>query len=899
MDQNKYIEVRILEPLAEVPTTDTTHEYFIKTLSTIHECDSLKVSHSRVQSDNSCAQRNVAHSTNLKSNVTSFPSSKQKLDSLRNADKPLDIDLLLRCYARNSDMERSINKALARTDDHACKDADLAPLIELGAVCKICDSLEESSSKDSLPLAFRDIVAKLQLTMRQCSNEKLREILSNDPTMKMCEHCGVISCAKPRNTSVESRKSPLMTSYFLNTQMFPDVSSSGDDDAKTCRQVRTINSRREQETKRVGKYRNVQKNGNRSGNKERLDNGKTCGSREISLTVKRENNFPQRIETMVAEREHDNATHEMRSNAINTEALGIDETELRNYVKSSRIKNSKGTIQATIENQSQVETNSNFKERDKNKDDATVDFGGNLLYFNPVDCKGNFVSKNKLSKGKTSLRNDLKLNPNEKVLRDILYEQPESDFADSIPPNCQSLNNRQCTGNKQNQSTNVVNDAAQSANEVTYLARDRVESIERKSKESVSQLDETTRVHSRYPTNRRSFVLHNKRKYNPRLNSEFLIRDKSMSPDEIEGDGTPNVASIDSQNRTKHSRHVEPVQNVKQLESLRCLMEDDSLENCIEASGTLAQTNESNTTLVSSSSAENMIREWVKVPQISEETSVRNETCKNSDSKPQTFSKMSTDGQRDPEDRGAKKSSSKNQTKNHRRSKQTISSIISSSFKLWNSKDSIKDKGSEKRFRKHLFESFKSMKSTKFKELNENSKSLDSSGNNVSNGVENITRRIVYDESSLKHLIDNSGKKMEDILSRYQKILETTERMDWRSFQRFVENLHPDKKNVWRDICKIIDDKVRRITDEDDGTAEIRIEIASVPSREEKTQERGTCSNEIVFEMDITLGDVERYLSGQLPSTEKEQLDTLKRASEVIKVGNDDVCDIGVASNQA
>ncbi|KOX74506.1 hypothetical protein WN51_00489 [Melipona quadrifasciata] len=831
MDQNKYIEVRILEPLAEVPTTDTTHEYFIKTLSTIHECDSLKVSHSRVQSDNST----IPHSASLKSNVRSFPSSRQKL----NSDKPLDIDLLLRCYARNSDMEKSINRVLARTDDHdhACK--DLAPLIELGAVCKICDSLEVSSSKDSLPFAslLRDIVAKLQLTMRRWSSKKLEEILSNDPSMKMCEHCGVISCARPRYTSVESRKSPLITSYFLNTQMFPDVSSSGDDDAKTSGQARKINSRKEQETKRVGECRNVQRSGNRLGNKGRLDNGKTYGSRETSLTkVKRENNFPHRIETMVAEREH-----EMRSNAINGEVLEMDETELRNCVESSKIKNSKGLVAATTENQSRVETNCNLEEK--------------------VDCEEKFASNSKLNKcKKMSLRKD-QLNSNEKVLRDVLYEQPESDFADSIPPNCQSLNNRQCTGNKHNQSTDVVNGAAQSGNEVAYLARDCDESIERKSEESISKLDETTRVHIRYPINRRSFVLRDK------LNPEISIDDKSTSSDKIERNRVPNVASVDSKNRSKHSRRVEPVRNVKQLESLTCLMEDDSLENCVRASSTLARINESNTTLVSSSSAENMIREWVKVPQISEKTSVRNEMCKSlkSSSVDLNCSEMSTD-EHNPEDRSARKmreSSSKNQTRNHRRSKRAISSIISGGFKLWNSKDSMKDKGSEKRFRKHLFESFKSIKSaksTKFKELSENlSKSLDSS-----NDVRNIARRIIYNESSLKNWMDNGGNKMKDVLSRYRQILESTEKMDWRSFQRFVENLHPDKRNVWRDICKIIDDKVKRITEEDGGTAEMCIEITSVPSRAEKRQERGTCSNEIVFEMDVTLGDVERYLTRRL-----------------------------------
>ncbi|KAK9295866.1 hypothetical protein QLX08_009975 [Tetragonisca angustula] len=875
MDQNKYIEVRIVEPLAEVPTTDTTREYFIKTLSTIHECDSVKVSHSCVQSDNSCAPRNV-----LKSNIRSFPSSKQKL----NSERPLDIDLLLRCYARNSDMEKSINKVLARTDDQACKDTDHAPLLELGAVCKICDSLE----KDSAPFAFllRDVVAELQLAMRRWGDKKLKEVLSNDPSMKMCEHCGVISRAKPRCTSVESRKSPLTTSYFLSTQMFPDVSSGGDDDAKTDGQARRINCRKEQETKRVREYRNVQRNGNRLGKKERMDDGRTYGSREISLTVKRENNFPQRVETMVAEREH-----EMRPDAINREALDTDKTELQDYVESLRIKNFKGTVEATTECQSRVETDSNFEENDRNEGDTTVDFGGNFLYSNRVDCEGKFASRSKLNKCKMSSARKEQLNFNEKVLTDILYEQSESDFADSAPSNCQPLNNRQRAGNKHNQSTNVVNDAAQSGNEVTYLARDRVESTDRKSKESVSQLDETTRVHSRYPTNRRSFVLHDK------LYPELSISDESMSSDRIGRDRVPNVASVDSQNR---SRHVESVWNVKQLDSLACLMENDSLENCVEASSTLAQINESNTTLVSSSSAENMIREWVKVPQIGEKTSVRNETCKTLDLKSppvdSSCSKVSTDGQHDREDRCARQmreSSSRNQTRNHRRSKRTISSIIGGSFKLWNSKDSIKDKGSEKRFRKRLFESFKSVKSVKstklIKELRGNSESLDSS-----NSVQNITRRIIYDESSLKNLTDNSGNKMEETLSRYQRILASTEKMDWRSFRRFVENLHPGKRNVWRDICKIIDDKVKRITDEDDGAAEICIEITSVPSRKEREQERGTCSNEIVFEMDVTLGDVERYHSRQLPSTGKEQLDTLKRANEVIKVGNDDVCDIGV-----
>lgn len=153
MDQNKYIEVRIFEPVAEIPTSDTAHEYSIKTLSTIHECDSAKVAH---------VQRN------LKSNVRNSPFSKQRADPIR-ADGPLDIDLLLRYYACNADMEKSINKVFGEIDEHVSKDVDQGgPLVELAAVYKICDSLK-NSSKSSLVSTFRylDVLAKLQSLVRE------------------------------------------------------------------------------------------------------------------------------------------------------------------------------------------------------------------------------------------------------------------------------------------------------------------------------------------------------------------------------------------------------------------------------------------------------------------------------------------------------------------------------------------------------------------------------------------------------------------------------------------------------------------------------------------------------------------------------------------------------------
>lgn len=720
------------------------------------------------------------------------------------------------------------------------------------------------------------------LQVRRCSNERLDHLLSTDPTLKMCRHCGVVSCTNPKSAFIEQRISPLPTSYFLSTQMFSDIPSSGDDDFRKQHQMGRGGGNKEQTNARLGKYYNVQRKDNRFSRKERMvENGKTYGSREVSLRVKRENNYhlaqpPQRVETMVAERENEDTTQE-----------GSNDEEGKS--QSARAKNSSKA------NSKQICNNVESKEKSR---------GGKF-----------YAEVQSANKKDWRAKDDMNGNEcNEKILRDIVYETPKSELGEAVVENRSSLMSEK--RDDESATTKVVHGANSSGNVMAYLARGRLESMDGREKEPASKSGERACVHhARYANNERSFVLHNNRD----RNSEFLIRERLVPKEKM------------ARSYEKKMIRLEPVQNLKQFRSATCLMEDDSLENC-EPRGEIQidQTNESNTSMVSSSSAENMIREWVKAPL---QRIQDGRYSKSSDtSKPSVID--SKEGRRfwtkeksvhcgegwaeerrnQLENKNADEMEKRSSSKNKYSNRQIISSIVGG-FKLWSSKESISNKTSEKgekrpearksekRFGKHLFESFKTFKSLRSVRSKNSSENKSSSATcSLSDRVGNVTRKIIYNESSLKNVIDkngNYGNKMEDVLLLYRKVLESTEEMDWRSFQRFVENLHPSKRNLWRDICKIIDEKLE-VTRGDDKSAEICIEITSTPFEEGKRKERREgSSNEIVFEMDITLGDMERCLGRQLSSTEEEQLDTLKEPSQVIQVRNGEVCDIEEDSNQA
>ncbi|CAL7937441.1 unnamed protein product [Xylocopa violacea] len=793
---------------------------------------------------------------------------------------PLDIDLLLRRYACNSNMAKSIKEVLGKADDPVSEATMREPLLELGAAHKICTFLKESSSKHSLfsTLRFYDTLTKVDSLIRGYSKETLQEFLSIDPSMKQCKYCGVISCRRSSNVSVKSPRSPPKTSYFLSTKILPDIAKNGDDKLVTRGRVRRNSSKKERVTKRAGNDCDVQENTNSSIRKHK-DDEKICFSKELSLNVDRENksrvNSPQKIEIMAAERENDGETRETRSNSEKT--LEINETELQSHLRNLQTTEQSHNviINDKFKNgvSQQLKIISNSEGNDKAKNYTVANVKNNLLYdsyFNRLNYTSDFIHyapNKKLIKQETLSNSPLSVHKSEeKILKDIHYESSQSHLDDIVDQDCASLNDKKTTEpstiNEQNQITNVVEDTTSFLDAPMNSKREKL----------ISEYDYK---HSKDPNSKRNFVLRRNSDCNPYPNSEYLIRHKFMPSNKAikNRDKSSNILSNNSQNYLEQCKHMEPVKNIQQLSS-PYLMEDDSLENCLKASRTLELPNESNTTVCSSSSAENMIRKWIKLPE---------NNILPIDEKQRSLQVHSgVFLKNDP-------------------SKQAISNAVNGSFKFWNSQESIKHKmdaqgsneiqirGSKKSLRKHLFGCFKnimSTKSIKSKEIDQNAKPPSSSNNNLSGeGVKDISRRIIYRESSLKDAINNNEEydKVNGILLLYRKILEGTEGMDWQSFQRFVECIHPSHKDSWRDICKSINDNAKRMADENGGSTEICIEISSATSggQRHETETRG---DEIVFEMDITLGDVERCLGSQRAFSEKEQLHGLKSASEVTKV---------------
>ncbi|XP_043261443.1 uncharacterized protein LOC122402582 [Colletes gigas] len=726
MDEDEYIEVTITDSSTKIPTS--------KTLSTIREYDST-TSRSPVQN---VARGDADNSKNFKSSTECLPHSKQRLNSLRGSCKPFDVDLLLRYYACNANMEKSIKKVFGEHEeirDEKClnflddslvnlvsKDVEKRPLVELGAVYKIFN-LSRQSSDDSLLVAFRfqETFTELQSLIARYNAKELERILSNDPSVRICKHCGVISCAKSGNVSVETRQSPPRASYFLNARTLSN------DDKRVWK--------RKRETGKIG----------------------NIGS---SREEKSQTNAPQRVEIMVAERENVNETPNVGSSR-----------------KLKRKHNDKTTDSDFL-----VKTDlQRPKSRNEQKDRET---------------------------SIKSRRNEDEFN--EKVINDILYIKSKSELSNFT---------------KQNQNISSI---------INTMARLKQDCLELKD----TQL-----------------VLHPDQNYNSQLDSSFTIYDES---------NRPKRAAKNVYNYAECRKWIEYAKNNKQSSNLACLMENDSLENLTKASSSMVRSDQSNTTACSSSSAENLVHEW-------NERSIAWKPVVQSDSLYK-----------------------KNQTK-HRSPARQVSSDDSKT------RNSGKVEGlGRKRFSiKRLFGSLRSLKSTRsVRSNNLNVHPSTSSNDNSSNTLNNIARRISYDESLLKTMNDGGCDGTANTLLLYRRILENTEKMDWDTFQRFIENLHASQRDVWQNICDAINKEARRIADKSDGITEVCIEISSIPR--DGTKNRGrTCGDEIVFEMDIALRDVEGFLDRQQLFAEKGHLDTLERASEVIRVRNDDVCNIEVASNQA
>ncbi|XP_072743189.1 uncharacterized protein [Anoplolepis gracilipes] len=152
------------------------------------------------------------------------------------------------------------------------------------------------------------------------------------------------------------------------------------------------------------------------------------------------------------------------------------------------------------------------------------------------------------------------------------------------------------------------------------------------------------------------------------------------------------------------------------------------------------------------------------------------------------------------------------------------------------------------------------------------------------NFTRKVTQHIIYKDASLKDIDNDDEHTVTDISTIYRKILQNSENMDWDNFQKLVEILHPDEKELWRDICKTISEEAKKIADDADDNTEVCIEISPSinPENTLKTFRSGKvteCVREIVFELDMTLKDVEAFFNKKLHLAEKH-LDIHKNADE-------------------
>ncbi|KZC08561.1 Protein unc-80 like protein [Dufourea novaeangliae] len=885
MDGNKYVEVTITNPDVEIPLSDTEHVN--STLSTIEEYGK---SHDCSLYSEEKHRGHITNSKGFKSNEECFEATAKRVHSPRNLSEPLDIDLLLRYYACNSSMEKSINKVFEKKGGkydtfttELYKDVDQGPLVELGAVDKVFELLERESSENVLSFVplFRETIFKLQSLISRYNNKQLEHILLCDASIKICKHCGVISCSKSRKESVDCQRSSPRTSYFLNMQTLSS-NISKNKDSKVYRVIEKFSPRKLQSTKRLEMPCDLQKlTGSTIYNRHR-DNAKNGILTKENLTLKQENRLttssPQQVQITIAERENGIETKKAR-----TLQNVISEKHSERHEKISLIKSNK--ITSNIEK---------AQKKQPNENDIKTDSVVNKLCNNAKPFKQEHWNDFDQF-GDNVLRKE-----QENVVRSILYEKLKMDKPEFEV--CTPLKNLQDLKNKGSQSLYPPN-IDSIINTMTYLVHGCLDPVDTQQKEFVSQFHDRSWLQSRNYNNNHSFVLHASRDYNPQIDPTLYAYGESRHPD---GTSFENKCEV-FENILKRDG---------QSSSFTCPIEDDSLEHLSKALSSLVNSDQSDTTTFSSSSAENMIREWMKCPKNHRENSACIDRCEKAisstpliigrDVKLQTpgtndkclyCSGTSIDKQRDIQTDDSRKqnhsslSSSNDRARIHCPIGQIVSNIPGNNFKP---KEKVESFGSKKFSTKQILGSLKSIKAVKSMKSNNKSsiKFPTLSDNNSSNSsVGNITRRINYNESSLRNLIDGEQKHgdVANTLFVYKKILENTEEMDWENFQLFIEKLHPSQKDLWRNICNIINNEAKRLADKGDGVTEVCIEISSVP-RQGTMHEGRTCSNEIVFEMDMTLRDVERFLDRKLASTEKRQLDTLKRASEVIRVRNDDVC---------
>lgn len=783
------------------------------------------------------------------------------------------------------------------TRSQTCKDmnnASDAPFIELGAVYKILDFITDSDPKISSLTnnCCNEISRTLQCLLAQRHDKKLEDLLLNDSSLYRCEHCGVIS-------------------YMLGSR-------------PTIEKIK----RNETKTRHNDKAIAVERDCNNDRNNEKS---------EILINPP---NLINNMQSRINNSKVNNRT-KYKDQLSEVELLPTKERAfvLKRYIESSNEANNTSVIKAdisdTIKNKFYPDKNAikklfaDLETKKKNKQ---------------YECDS--TARN--NPGKHESSNAIKTYDSidrEEVVREISYESKSQ--IDNLLARDQYSNIAQKIQASQRSLDFLLDkhdDIYPVVNTVKYLARGQFTELDKKENELFSKLQERRYTRLNDARNGRSSVLYGSREDYPQRDAGFWLFDESGHLPQIASDEYHYlpVPRIDNNKENVSfpanvSRYSHMVKKMK-MDSWSNYMEKDSLENC----ALLEQRRESNATIFSSSSIENLIygsldrkfeisniddediprgRKLVSSrPSLDIARHVRAQIAKDrySDNAKESIGELCIHDsdvlvQLSPETRRkichlikTIVSSDKDSTFFHKKyltsEKLLHSKSADAAFthfdKIDNKEitnicadDCIPTKLSELAENKNCLlrrqDNFvnicnqnlnKSKDSVKI--FHENMSSV-SSDKFADNSARKIVRQIVYKDASLKNIVENNDEYITaKVLSVYRKILKNSEDMDWENFRKFVEVLHPSEKKIWRDVCKAISEEARRTGGDADDNTEICIEISPVsPEEILKTDEVTTCAREIVFELDMTLKNIENFLNKRLA---EEHLDTHKDAENGI-----------------
>jgi len=861
MDHDNLWEVTIVPP--QTTFSSDTIVLSPRTLSTISEQESkqdLSFNGNKEEIENGCR-------STKKSKITSLSSSYQKLnDDISHPSHQSNKRLSRALYENEKKLHDRINKKISKenTCSQICPDinnASRAPCIELGAVHKILDFITNSDGKVSSLTNnyYNEILRILQCLLAQRNDERLEDLLLKDSSFYKCECCGVIS-------------------YI--PELCPATKELKENSTKTRTrdaEITTVESDYDQ-------------------NKKEL---------KISINLPDLKNNTQSRISVGGSKIDCQAIYKDQLNGIELLPIKKRALAMRDCIGNPN----------EVNNISDTETDVNIKIKHKSLNNNTIKRLFTDFETAKRDKKYDYNSimrNNNLNRCESSTMKAYADIDKEQIVRKISYER-KSQIDDMLVGDMRSK---------------TAHDMYPVIDTMKYLVRDQFTILDKQKDELFSKLREKHCTHLENARNGQSTILYSSRDDYPQRDSGFWLFDKSGHLPEIVLDEYryfPMSRLNGNKENVDFSMNKLPCPNIREKikNTDNNYIEKDSLEDLLE------QGRESDTTAFSSSSAENLIHEWIE--SLDRKYNINNIDGDISRGRKLVSSRASLDIARhvraqianDRRSNNNKKSMRKIQAhdldifaqlspKIRRKIYHLIQKIVSSG----SAKDSASYQekylmtdtlNNEKLHSKSVDASFVHSNeitnycvndciSVKLSELLEDenylckrqesfintyNQDLNNSKDSVKIPYENtaistssdkfgkttklsdnfmrkVTRHIIYKDASLKDIVGNNKHTVTNISTIYRKILENSENMDWDSFRKLVEILHPGQKELWRNICKTINEEARRIIDTDDNT-EVCIEISPLVNPENilKASKVTTYTREIVFELDMTLKDVE------------------------------------------